>query len=194
MKKERPIGNALILCAITLVAGLLLSFVNELTIGPIKQAQLAAQAEAYVSVYPDAASFGEVEGTDELLKAAATEIPAAGYTGGSVTDVMTALDGSGNVIGYVLSAVSKNGYGGDITIALGVDLNGTITGFSPLQHSETPGFGAKCEDASFTGQFPGLTSADDIDGIAGATFTTTAIKEAVGAGLYFVDQMLLAGS
>ena len=60
MKKERPVGNALILCAITLVAGLLLSFVNELTTGPIEQAQLAAKAEAYVSVYPDAASFGAV--------------------------------------------------------------------------------------------------------------------------------------
>lgn len=194
MKKERPIGNALILCAITLVAGLLLSFVNELTIGPIKEAQLAAQAEAYVAVYPEAASFGAVENSEELLNEALTEIPAAGYATGSVTDVMTALDGSGNVIGYVLSAVSKSGYGGDITIALGVDLEGKVTGFSPLQHAETPGFGAKCEDASYISTFPGITSAEDVDAITGATFTTTAIKEAVGAGLYFVDQMLLAGS
>ena len=194
MKKERPVGNALILCAITLVAGLLLSFVNELTTGPIEQAQLAAKAEAYVSVYPDAASFGAVDGADELVASAATEIPAAGYTTGSVTDVMTALDGSGNVIGYVLSAVSKGGYGGDITIALGVDLNGTVTGFSPLQHSETPGFGAKCADERYIATFPGITSSEEVDAITGATFTTTAIKEADGAGLYFVDQMLLAGS
>lgn len=194
MKKERPIGNALILCAITLVAGLLLSFVNELTIGPIKEAQLAAQAEAYVAVYPDAASFGAVENSEELLNAALTEIPAAGYATGSVTDVMTALDESGNVIGYVLSAVSKSGYGGDITIALGVDLNGKVTGFSPLQHAETPGFGAKCEDANYIASFPGITSSEDVDAITGATFTTTAIKEAVGAGLYFVNQMLPTGS
>ena len=194
MKKERPVGNALILCAITLVAGLLLSFVNELTIGPIKEAQLAAQAEAYVAVYPEAASFGAVENSEELLNEALTEIPAAGYATGSVTDVMTALDESGNVIGYVLSAVSKSGYGGDITIALGVDLEGKVTGFSPLQHSETPGFGAKCEVARYISTFPGITSAEEVDAITGATFTTTAIKEAVGAGLYFVDQMLLAGS
>ena len=84
--------------------------------------------------------------------------------------------------------------GGDITIALGVDLNGTVTGFSPLQHSETPGFGAKCADESYIATFPGITSSEEVDVITGATFTTTAIKEAVGAGLYFVDQMLLAGS
>lgn len=190
MKAERPVKNALILCAITLVAGLLLSFVNELTIGPIKEAQLAAKAEAYVSIYPDAASFGEIEGLAEQIEGSAEKL-AASYGGSYITDAMSALDGSGNVIGYVLSSVSKNGYGGEITIALGVDLNGKVTGFKPLQHGETPGFGAKCEEESFTAQFPGLTSADGIDGITGATFTTNAIKEAVGAALSFVNDVLM---
>lgn len=191
MKKENPVKNALILCAITLVAGICLSFVYQLTLTPIQQAQLAAKAEAYVEVYQDADSFGAVDGSDELIASSAQSIVDAGYAGAVIDDVMTALDGSGNVIGYVLSSTSKNGYNGEVTVAIGVDLTGAITGFKPLEHSETPGFGAKCEDDSFTGQFPGLTSADEIDAISGATFTTKAIREAVGAGLYFVNNNLL---
>ncbi len=191
MKKENPVKNALILCAITLVAGVLLSFVYQLTLTPIQEAQLAAQAAAYVEVYPEAASFGAVDNADELIGSSAQEISDAGFTGASIDDVMTALDANGNVVGYVLSATSKNGYNGNITIAIGVDTEGVMTGFKPLQHSETVGFGARCEDESFRSQFPGLTSADEMDGISGATFSTKAIREAVGAGLYFVNNKLL---
>ncbi len=188
VKKERPIKNALILCAITLVAGLLLSFVNQLTIEPIAQAQLKAKSEAYVSVFPKAASFETVEGSDTLLEQSASWAEEAGYAGGSVSDVMLAVDESGNSLGYVLSAVSKNGYGGDITVALGV-ASGEITGFKPLSHSETPGFGARCEEESYLSQFPGLSSPEQIDGISGATFTTNAIRQAVGAALVFVEKI-----
>lgn len=191
MKKENPVKNALILCAITLVAGVLLAFVYQLTLGPIQQAQLEAQAAAYVEVYPDAASFGTVDGAEDLISSASQGIIDAGYSGATINDVMAALDGNGNTVGYVLSSTSKNGYNGDITIAIGIDLNGVITGFKPLEHSETVGFGARCEEDSFRSQFPGLTSADEMDGISGATFSTKAIREAVGAGLYFVNNNLL---
>lgn len=192
MKKETPVKNALILCAITLVAGALLAFVNQLTIGPIEKAQLEEQAQAYVDVYPDAASFGAVEGAEDLLAGSEEQLSAAGITGISIDDMMTALDDSGNVVGYVLSATSGAGYGGDITVALGIDLSGTITGFSPLQHSETPGYGAKCEEEAYTSQFPGLTSADQIDGIAGATYTSNAIQNAVAGALEFVRANFLS--
>ena len=139
MKKETPVKNALILCAITLVAGALLAIVNQLTLGPIEKAQLAAQAEAYVSVYPDADHFGAVDGAEELLARSKEQLSAAGIQNVEVTDMMTALDASDNLIGYVLSVTDGAGYGGDITVALGIDLKGTVTGFSPLQHSETPG-------------------------------------------------------
>ena len=139
-----------------------------------------------------AASSGAVEGGEELLEGSQAQLAAAGIANVTITDMMTALDGSGNVVGYVLSATDSAGYGGDITVALGIDLNGTITGFSPLQHNETVGFGAKCEDESFTGQFPGLTSADQMDGIAGATFTTNAIRDAVAGALEFVRANFLS--
>ena len=102
------------------------------------------------------------------------------------------LDASDNLIGYVLSVTDGAGYGGDITVALGIDLKGTVTGFSPLQHSETPGYGAKCEEEGYINQFPGITSADQIDGIAGATFTTNAIHDAVAGALQFVSSNFLS--
>ena len=82
VKKERPVGNALILCAITLVAGLLLSFVNQLTIEPIAAAQLKAKAEAYTDVFPNAASFEAVEGSEDLLTHSSEWAEGAGYAGG----------------------------------------------------------------------------------------------------------------
>ena len=192
MKKETPVKNALILCAITLVAGALLAIVNQLTLGPIEKAQLAAQAEAYVSVYPDADHFGAVDGAEELLAGSKEQLSAAGIQNVEVTDMMTALDASDNLIGYVLSVTDGAGYGGDITVALGIDLKGTVTGFSPLQHSETPGYGAKCEEEGYIDQFPGITSADQIDGIAGATFTTNAIHDAVAGALQFIASNFLS--
>ena len=83
MKKETPVKNALILCAITLVAGALLAIVNQLTLGPIEKAQLAAQAEAYVSVYPDADHFGAVDGAEELLAGSKEQLSAAGIQVGA---------------------------------------------------------------------------------------------------------------
>lgn len=192
VKKERPVGNALILCAITLVAGLLLSFVNQLTIEPIAAAQLKAKAEAYTDVFPNAASFEAVEESEDLLTHSSEWAEGAGYAGGYVSDVMRAVDGSGGTLGYVFSADSKNGYGGNITVALGIDTSLTITGFKPLAHSETPGFGARCEEGTYRAQFPGKTSADELDGISGATFTTNAIRQAVGAALTVADELMNA--
>ena len=60
--------NTLILTAITLVSGLLLGFVHELTAAPIAEQEALAKAKAYAEVFPEAASFNEVE---DFSKAAA---------------------------------------------------------------------------------------------------------------------------
>ena len=55
--------DASILFAITLIAGVCLGAVHEVTKAPIAAAQLAAATATYKEVYPDAASFEE---TDDL--------------------------------------------------------------------------------------------------------------------------------
>ena len=60
--------DAAILFVITLIAGLCLGAVHEVTLDPIAKAQLAAATKTYKEVFPEAAKF---EQTDELTAAVA---------------------------------------------------------------------------------------------------------------------------
>ena len=185
MKNPILRGTVTLLC-ITLIAGMALSFVYELTKAPIAEAEAAARAEAYKNVYPSAADFEGIDGEADRLTAAMAQFEAQGYARVTVENALAAVDGNGNVIGYVLSSTSPNGYGGDVKIAIGISTEGAICGFEPLAHEETVGYGANCEDPDYRASFVGKTDAADIDQISGATYTTEAIREAVGAALYTV--------
>ena len=65
--KNKFLKNCLALFLITLVAGVSLAFVNEITKEPIAQAQDKARLEAYEVVYPDA-QFEALDNTDEILR------------------------------------------------------------------------------------------------------------------------------
>ena len=60
----------------------------------------------------------------------------------------------GKIVGVAFTSRGE-GYGGFITIMMGVDLNGKITGIEILEHLETPGLGANIEKQSFKSQFRG---------------------------------------
>jgi len=88
--------------------------------------------------------------------------------------------------------VAAKGFGGDIGLMLGVDREGKVTGVRVLTHKETPGLGAKIEQAWFLEQFAGRGLGRDlalkrdggeIDQITGATISSRAVLEAVKAGL-----------
>lgn len=176
--------NTAILLVITLVAGIALSFVYELTKEPIARAEQQAKVEAYQAVYTDAASFGDITDAATLLKDYN-----AGLTGGTAVDeIFTADSADGTHLGYVL-AVTAKGYAGDVKIALGIDRTGTVVGYAVLSHGETPGFGANMENADVAAQFVGITDADQLDGITGATYTTDALKNETQAAIDLVKQL-----
>ena len=110
-------------------------------------------------------------------------------------EVLEAVDGSGAVIGHVVAVTAKEGYGGDISITMGIDLTGTITGFEVLSMSETAGLGAKCTNDDFKGQFAGIQAPaemvmnQDFDQISGATITSKAITKALNASVKFVSEV-----
>ena len=109
-EKKSMIKDALILFAITLVAGLLLGFVHDVTKEPIRQQKAKAKAEACKNVFADADSFEAVVSEDG---------PTAYFVAGQDTnvdidEVMRALDGSGQLLGYVITVTDHEGYGGDI--------------------------------------------------------------------------------
>lgn len=192
LKKNGLLRDALILFAITLLSAAVLACVYTLTKDLIEKAENEEKQKAYEAVYPgvtfepesgdllanigDAFATGEVKDGDVSLKKA------------SVTEILRAVDKDGNAVGYVVSASSKSGYGGEITAAVGVTNAGEICGFSVLSHSETAGFGARCDEKEYQKTFVGDKSAADVDMISGATYTTNALKEICGAALYAVRE------
>lgn len=184
MKMKTILKNTAILLTITLVAGIALSFVYELTKEPIARAEQQKKIAAYQAVYTEAASFGDVEEISAVLKAYNATL-----TGGTaVEEVFSADAADGTRLGYVL-AVTAKGYGGDVKIALGIDTSGKVVGYSVLSHSETPGFGANMENGDVAAQFIGITDAQELDGITGATYTTNALRAETQAAIELVKQL-----
>lgn len=193
--------NTGILLAITIVAGLLLGLVYQITKEPIANQEAKAKQEACQEVFEDAASFEEVEfaAVDE------TSWSEAGYGQESIDDVMAAKDAAGELLGYVLTITMKEGYGGDIQFTIGVRMDGTLNGMSLLAISETAGLGMRAEEVlkpqfankqveKFEYTKSGATSDNQIDAISGATITTNAVTNGVNAGLYYFQTELKGGS
>lgn len=190
------------LCTITLAAGLALGGVYQLTKGPIEKAELAAQAEAYAAVCPDAESFDTDEKLEETIASLTAEdgTVADGKFGNVVYEsAYAALDAEGVQNGYVVNVTSKEGFGGDITLSIGFDSELAITGMEFLAISETAGLGMRATEDTFKDQYIGdaveefeLTkdaAKDDtqIQAMSGATVTSTAVTNAVNAALYLVN-------
>lgn len=189
-----------ILFAITLIAGLLLGVVYELTKEPIRIQQEKAVQEACRAVFADAASFEEMEYTPDA--ALAEELSGMGVKLGSVYE---ALSGDSALLGYVLESTSTEGYGGNIVLYLGVTLDGTLNDVSILEISETPGLGMLAPEVlvpqfhnrkaeSFIYTKSGASADNEVDAITSATITTKAVTNAVNGGLKAAQNILGGGA
>ena len=195
--KSTIIKDALALFAITLVSGLALGFVVQLTKPVIEANELAATTKAYRAIYTDAADFQLSDSLKGSLDDSANILASSNTEGTAITDAFEALDASGNVIGYVMSVTSSKGFGGEIKASLGVTLEGEVTGIEFLTLAETAGLGMKAEEPEFSNQYvgkvvdrftvvkDGASSDDQINSISGATVTSIAVTNIVNAGLYF---------
>lgn len=197
MKKLGFMKDALILFVITLISGVLLGGVYEVTKTIIAQRQEEAKLKTYQEVFMDATAFEE--NTELTQKAAETDLSA--YEKVTVDEVLDAKDASGNVIGHLVTSTSKAGYGGEVTISIGITSEGEITGIGYLALNETPGLGMKASESEFKDQFAGKNAAqltlvkgggasgdDQINAISGATVTSSAVTNAVNAALFIVSE------
>lgn len=107
----------------------------------------------------------------------------------------------GEFSGVILEAVAPDGYSGDITMLIGIDAAGVVTGVRVTAHRETPGLGDYIDRAKspWIEQFAGRSLGDPaphrwrvakdggaFDARAGATITPRAVVKAVrGALEYF---------
>lgn len=193
--KNKIIKDALALTLITLVAGVALGGVYEITKDPIAKQEAQAKAEAYEQVFTDAAAFEEVKMDDTLIQTIRDQLDQEGYKAQSIEEVMRAEDQSGETLGYAFTVVTSEGYGGDIQFSMGVQNDGTLNGISILSSGETAGLGMNADTPAFKDQFVGkqveklqytkngATQDDEINAISGATVTTNAMTNGVNAGL-----------
>ncbi|MBS4031068.1 MAG: FMN-binding protein [Clostridiales bacterium] len=102
------------------------------------------------------------------------------------------FDAGGKMVG-VLAEGRAEGYGGTIRFNLAVDGEGKIVELDIIEHSETPGLGAKITEAGYRKQYEGLTADSDfkVDTISGATISARAMENGVKKALQDISVRFL---
>lgn len=160
---------ALCLTLVCLICSAVLGVAYAVTLEPVKAAQVAKTNKAIAQVLPEFADDNVAEQSVTVEGVEYTYYhPSSGYA--------------------VISVV--NGFGGALSVMVGITEDGKVYNTSVISHSETPGLGAKCQgDEGFLGQFRGLDPASarlavtkdggDIDAITASTITSRAYTLAV---------------
>ena len=168
----------IVLTLISVIAAGALAYVNKITAGPIEENKARTLAEGINSVL--------------------------GVTDAQVQDTKTVQDANGNDViiystdkGVAVQAIDPNGFGGKISVLVGFSDEGSIKGYTVLEHAETPGLGAKAslwfqkgEKGDIIGKNPGqkeLTVSKDggeVDAITASTITSRAFLRAVNIAFH----------
>jgi len=87
-------------------------------------------------------------------------------------------------VGYV-AEVAPVGFGGEITLMVGVDKNGAVVGVKVISHGETAGLGSRVSDAAYLEGYKGAdgSTVGNVDLISGATISSKAVREGVKTAL-----------
>lgn len=155
------------LLIISTVTALLLSCVNALTENKIAENAQKEKNEAIAAIFPDATAselYGEpIEGVTELYMVFADDA----------------------ALGYA-AQVAPLGFGGEMTVMVGVTTDGDVAGVKLISHSETPGLGNRVGEADYLSQYIGKdprSLAEGIDVITGSTISSKAILAGVESAL-----------
>lgn len=181
-KSPGIIKTGIILFLITGIAALILASVNSVTAPMITANETEKQMTAMTTVLPEADKF------EELTEDIKSENVLGIYAGKK--DKKT--------VGYAV-LVESMGYGGAISMVVGVDKDNKITGIDITSQSETPGLGANCSNEEFKNQFIGKTSEitvvknnakdNQIDAITSATITSKAVTNGVNIAVEAVKSI-----
>ncbi len=170
----------IVLTAICMSIALLLAVVNNATKDIISANAEREKSEAVLAVFPEGTAVEAYE-------------TAAG-------DEVYIILKDNEIVGYCINAV-ETGYGGDVSMMIGVDTAKKIHGIKIVSMSETPGVGTKINADSFLNRFIGMDEPAEIDGnvdgISGATFSSRAVAAgvttALSANVDFEDAALKFG-
>lgn len=130
------------------------------------------------------------ENADKTRAEVLTE--AEGFTAyeGKLNDGITEYYIADNKCGAVVTSTSKS-FGGQMTVMVGIDKDGAITGVKVTNHADTPGLGTKAMTDEYLKGYQGvkeLTAAkvkdeQNVDYIVGATVSSGGVFDAVKGAL-----------
>ena len=172
------IRMVVVLTIIAAVSGMLLLFVQKSTATPIANNQLKnILGPKLDQLFPEKSNDPIAE--RRVLSLAEGE--------GGLTFFPVKKDGE---LAALAMEVFSKGYKGEVGILVGIDVAaGQLVGMRVTKHHETPGLGARAEEAEFYNQFDGLALdktvevGGPIDAISGATITSTAVCSGVTMAL-----------
>ena len=206
------IKNALILFLITLIAGVALGVVYELTKGEIARQEEQAIVDANKAVFATADSFeviydANTPNTEIENGWAQIKSGAAAWSKVNVLSVTEAYAG-GSPAGYVIN-VASSGYSSDVTFSIGMTNEGHLNGISIISIAESPGLGMEAEPVLVPQFVNGGEGRDDmpfsliknadpeagqIRAITSATITSNAVTNGVNAGVELFNSVLKKGA
>lgn len=184
-KKESMGMLAIVLFLITFITALLLAFVNQATAPVIVQNNEKTRAAAMAELIPNA----EFEQLESPAPSDDKNVP-------SIDNVYKATS-NGETAGWCME-VYPSGFGGTLTVVVGINADGTVAGAKVTKHSETPGLGAKSTDGKWITQYAGMAADGSLavtkDGgsvtpITGATITSRAVTLAVNTAATYAASL-----
>lgn len=178
-----------VLAGISLISGLALGGLNSLTYELIQNNILKfKKIPAVIKIYEGFSGALEKEQSDamsEELLATRVELD----IGEDEPLVIFVLNQEGKPHTLAIEREGEGGYGGNVGIMVGFNVEtGDLDGVGITVHKETPGVGSKVEEFGFTSQFVGMSfesvftlkkAGGDIDGVSGATKSSTAVADGV---------------
>ena len=202
------IKNAMILFLITLIAGIALGVVYELTKGEIARQEEQAIIDANKAVFQSADTFtvvydeqtpnADIEAQWQAIKSGSAAFSKVNLV--SVTDAFAGSDHAGYVIN-----VASGGYSSDVTFSIGMTDEGHLNGISIISIAESPGLGMEAEPVLVPQFNNGGEGRDDmpfsliknadpdtnqIRAITSATITSNAVTNGVNAGVELFNSAL----
>lgn len=104
---------------------------------------------------------------------------------------------NGEGAGFCVNITAK-GFGGDMTLMIGYNYDGSVKGVQVISHAETPGVGTKALVANHLSQYNGKSGeltisksgTSDIVAVSGATISSKAVHAAVNSANSVVSDII----
>jgi Na+-translocating ferredoxin:NAD+ oxidoreductase subunit G len=182
----------IVLTVISACSALVLSYANQST-KPQREYQLLK----YVQEPSIQAVLSGLQYTNDPIMDRVVLEMGTNDKGNPITKTIFPAKKEGTLLAVAYDSTAT-GYNESVDIMVGVNMEGALTGVSVMTHSETPGLGARIQEAAFTNKFKNLELSPSlqlsaqggrIDAISGATVSSRAVVTAVRDALEFFTKV-----